>query len=191
MVTMSNIIKVSAISKIQLDQLKESTKAKSFDELISKIMLFLKENNFDLSRDYSNDWHNIIEKSNDKTLKRIEDVIRIIRNIEKDSIVPTSIRVNSIYNNNNAEFKSEVINEVKKDFVIDKPAELDLEKFNIEMAQIKKSRDNYSKELNDIRPLINELFNSIVAKNSLMGGGKLEINISVDRFNEIKNLINK
>lgn len=188
---MSNVVRIESSTKLELDKIKDRYNFKSFGEVIEKITSFINKNDFDISRDYSNDWHNLIEKSNDKTLKRIEDVIRIIRNIEKDSIVPTSIRVNDIYNNSNSQFKNEVINEVKKDFVLDKPAEIDLDKFNIEMAQLKKSRDNYAKELNDIRPLINELFNSITAKTGLMGGGKLEINISVDRYNEIKNMINK
>src|SRR5690606_39923498 len=94
---------------------------------------FIVENKFDLNRNYANDWHNVIEKSNEKSLKRIEDVIRIIRNIEKESVIPIRNQVYDMYHNSDVNFKAEVITEVKKDLEVNSPAEHDLEKYKIEL----------------------------------------------------------
>ena len=112
---MSNIIRIYVSTKLKLDELKENYSIKTFAELVEKMTSFIIDNNFDLNRNYTEDWHNVIEKSNDKTLKRIEDVIRIIRNIEKESVIPIRNQVYDMYHNNDANFKADVIDEVKKD----------------------------------------------------------------------------
>jgi len=64
-------IKIDEILKGRLDVLKTKYVFKSYDETIDNLLTFVQENNFDLTRNYQEDWHNIIEKSNDKSLKRI------------------------------------------------------------------------------------------------------------------------
>jgi len=187
---MSNVVRVDVSTKLKLDQLKESYSIKTFAEVVEKITSFIIENNFDLNRNYTEDWHNVIEKSNDKTLKRIEDVIRIIRNIEKESVIPIRNQVYDMYHNNDANFKADVITEVKKDIEVNSSSETDLDKYKIELAQVKKSRDVYFNELNNLRPLVNEILNSITTKSGLMGS-KVEANISPERLSEVKQLINK
>src|SRR5690554_2031591 len=151
---MSNIIRIDVSTKLKLDQLKANYSIKTFAELVEKMTSFIIDNNFDLNRNYTEDWHNVIEKSNDKTLKRIEDVIRIIRNIEKESVIPIRNQVYDMYHNNDANFKADV------------------------------------NELNNLRPLVNEILNSITTKSGLMGT-KVETNISPERLTELKQLINK
>ena len=183
-------IKIDEILKARLDVLKAKYVFKSYDETIDRLLTFVQQNNFDLTRNYQEDWHNIIEKSNDKSLKRIEDVIRIIRNIEKDSIVPIRTQVYDMYNNSDVNFKNDVIQEVKKDMESNATEKLDVEKYKIELAQLKKSRDVYFNELNNLRPLINELLNSLTIKNGIMGS-KIEIAITPERLTELKQQINK
>lgn len=183
-------IKIDEILKGRLDVLKTKYVFKSYDETIDRLLTFVQENNFDLSRNYKEDWHNIIEKTNEKSLKRIEDVIRIIRNIEKDSIIPTRIQVYDIYNNSDVNFKNDVIQEVKKDLDTNSNETLDVEKYKIELAQLKKSRDVYFNELNNLRPLINELLNSLTIKSGIMGS-KIEVTITPERLSELKQKINK
>ena len=187
---MSNIVRIDVSTKLKLDQLKENYSIKTFAELVEKMTSFIIDNNFDLNRNYTEDWHNVIEKSNDKTLKRIEDVIRIIRNIEKESVIPIRNQVYDMYHNNDANFKADVIDEVKKDIEVNSSTETDIEKYKIELAQIKKSRDLYFNELNNLRPLVNEILNSLSTKSGLMGS-KVEATISPERLNELKQLINK
>src|SRR5690606_6469950 len=172
------------------DQLKANYSIKTFAELVEKMTSFIIDNKFDLNRNYTEDWHNVIEKSNEKSLKRIEDVIRIIRNIEKESVIPIRNQVYDMYHNSDVNFKAEVITEVKKDLEVNSPAEHDLEKFKIELAQVKKSRDLYFNELNNLRPLVNELLNSLTTKSGLMGS-KVETTLAPERLNELKQLINK
>src|SRR5690606_24313700 len=93
---MSNIIRIDVSTKLKLNQLKAYYSIKTFAELVQKMTSFIIDNKFDLNRNYTEDWHNVIEKSNDKTLKRIEDVIRIIRNIEKESVIPIRNQVYDI-----------------------------------------------------------------------------------------------
>lgn len=183
-------IKIDEILKARLDVLKTKYVFKSYDETIDRLLTFVQQNNFDLTRNYQEDWHNIIEKSNEKSLKRIEDVIRIIRNIEKDSIVPIRTQVYDMYNNSDVNFKNDVIQEVKKDMESNTTEKLDVEKYKIELAQLKKSRDVYFNELNNLRPLINELLNSLTIKNGIMGS-KIEIAITPERLTELKQQINK
>ena len=183
-------IKIDEILKARLDVLKTKYVFKSYDETIDRLLTFVQQNNFDLTRNYQEDWHNIIEKSNEKSLKRIEDVIRIIRNIEKDSIVPIRTQVYDMYNNSDVNFKNDVIHEVKKDMESNTTEKLDVEKYKIELAQLKKSRDVYFNELNNLRPLINELLNSLTIKNGIMGS-KIEIAITPERLTELKQQINK
>ena len=183
-------IKIDEILKARLDVLKTKYVFKSYDETIDRLLTFVQQNNFDLTRNYQEDWHNIIEKSNDKSLKRIEDVIRIIRNIEKDSILPIRTQVYDMYNNSDVNFKNDVIHEVKKDMESNTTEKLDVEKYKIELAQLKKSRDVYFNELNNLRPLINELLNSLTIKNGIMGS-KIEIAITPERLTELKQQINK
>lgn len=183
-------IKIDEILKARLDVLKTKYVFKSYDETIDRLLTFVQQNNFDLTRNYQEDWHNIIEKSNEKSLKRIEDVIRIIRNIEKDSIVPIRTQVYDMYNNSDVNFKNDVIQEVKKDMESNATEKLDVEKYKIELAQLKKSRDVYFNELNNLRPLINELLNSLTIKNGIMGS-KIEIAITPERLTELKQQINK
>lgn len=183
-------IKIDEILKARLDVLKAKYVFKSYDETIDRLLTFVQQNNFDLTRNYQEDWHNIIEKSNDKSLKRIEDVIRIIRNIEKDSILPIRTQVYDMYNNSDVNFKNDVIQEVKKDMESNATEKLDVEKYKIELAQLKKSRDVYFNELNNLRPLINELLNSLTIKNGIMGS-KIEVAITPERLTELKQQINK
>jgi len=183
-------IKIDEILKARLDVLKTKYVFKSYDETIDRLLTFVQQNNFDLTRNYHEDWHNIIEKSNEKSLKRIEDVIRIIRNIEKDSILPIRTQVYDMYNNSDVNFKNDVIQEVKKDMESNTTEKLDVEKYKIELAQLKKSRDVYFNELNNLRPLINELLNSLTIKNGIMGS-KIEIAITPERLTELKQQINK
>lgn len=183
-------IKIDEILKARLDVLKTKYVFKSYDETIDRLLTFVQQNNFDLTRNYQEDWHNIIEKSNEKSLKRIEDVIRIIRNIEKDSILPIRTQVYDMYNNSDVNFKNDVIHEVKKDMESNTTEKLDVEKYKIELAQLKKSRDVYFNELNNLRPLINELLNSLTIKNGIMGS-KIEIAITPERLMELKQQINK
>ena len=183
-------IKIDEILKARLDVLKTKYVFKSYDETIDRLLTFVQQNNFDLTRNYQEDWHNIIEKSNEKSLKRIEDVIRIIRNIEKDSILPIRTQVYDMYNNSDVNFKNDVIQEVKKDMESNATEKLDVEKYKIELAQLKKSRDVYFNELNNLRPLINELLNSLTIKNGIMGS-KIEIAITPERLTELKQQINK
>ena len=183
-------IKIDEILKARLDVLKAKYVFKSYDETIDRLLTFVQQNNFDLTRNYQEDWHNIIEKSNEKSLKRIEDVIRIIRNIEKDSILPIRTQVYDMYNNSDVNFKNDVIQEVKKDMESNATEKLDVEKYKIELAQLKKSRDVYFNELNNLRPLINELLNSLTIKNGIMGS-KIEIAITPERLLELKQQINK
>ena len=183
-------IKIDEILKARLDVLKAKYVFKSYDETIDRLLTFVQQNNFDLTRNYQEDWHNIIEKSNEKSLKRIEDVIRIIRNIEKDSILPIRTQVYDMYNNSDVNFKNDVIQEVKKDMESNATEKLDVEKYKIELAQLKKSRDVYFNELNNLRPLINELLNSLTIKNGIMGS-KIEIAITPERLTELKQQINK
>lgn len=183
-------IKIDEILKARLDVLKTKYVFKSYDETIDRLLTFVQQNNFDLTRNYQEDWHNIIEKSNEKSLKRIEDVIRIIRNIEKDSIVPIRTQVYDMYNNSDVNFKNDVIQEVKKDMESNATEKIDVEKYKIELAQLKKSRDVYFNELNNLRPLINELLNSLTIKNGIMGS-KIEIAITPERLTELKQQINK
>lgn len=183
-------IKIDEILKARLDVLKTKYVFKSYDETIDRLLTFVQQNNFDLTRNYQEDWHNIIEKSNEKSLKRIEDVIRIIRNIEKDSIIPIRTQVYDMYNNSDVNFKNDVIQEVKKDMESNTTEKLDVEKYKIELAQLKKSRDVYFNELNNLRPLINELLNSLTIKNGIMGS-KIEIAITPERLTELKQQINK
>ena len=183
-------IKIDEILKARLDVLKIKYVFKSYDETIDRLLTFVQQNNFDLTRNYQEDWHNIIEKSNEKSLKRIEDVIRIIRNIEKDSIVPIRTQVYDMYNNSDVNFKNDVIQEVKKDMESNTAEKLDVEKYKIELAQLKKSRDVYFNELNNLRPLINELLNSLTIKNGIMGY-KIEIAITPERLTELKQQINR
>ena len=183
-------IKIDEILKARLDVLKTKYVFKSYDETIDRLLTFVQQNNFDLTRNYQEDWHNIIEKSNEKSLKRIEDVIRIIRNIEKDSILPIRTQVYDMYNNSDVNFKNDVIQEVKKDMESNATEKIDVEKYKIELAQLKKSRDVYFNELNNLRPLINELLNSLTIKNGIMGS-KIEIAITPERLTELKQQINK
>ena len=183
-------IKIDEILKARLDVLKAKYVFKSYDETIDRLLTFVQQNNFDLTRNYQEDWHNIIEKSNEKSLKRIEDVIRIIRNIEKDSILPIRTQVYDMYNNSDVNFKNDVIQEVKKDMESNATEKIDVEKYKIELAQLKKSRDVYFNELNNLRPLINELLNSLTIKNGIMGS-KIEIAITPERLTELKQQINK
>ncbi|MDN3709744.1 hypothetical protein QW060_22625 [Myroides ceti] len=44
-----------------------------------------------------------------------------------------------MYHNSDVNFKAEVITEVKKDLEVNSPAEQDLEKYKIELAQVKKA----------------------------------------------------
>lgn len=187
---MSNVVRIDVLTKLELDKIKDKYNFKSFSEVIEKVTSFINQNNFDLTRNYQEDWHNIIEKSNEKSLKRIEDVIRIIRNIEKDSILPIRTQVYDMYNNSDVNFKNDVIQEVKKDMESNATEKLDVEKFKIELAQLKKSRDVYFNELNNLRPLINELLNSLTIKNGIMGS-KIEIAITPERLTELKQQINK
>lgn len=187
---MSNVLRVDVSTKLKLDRLKEDYNIKTFAEVVEKMTSFIVENKFDLNRNYADDWHNVIEKSNEKSLKRIEDVIRIIRNIEKESVIPIRNQVYDMYHNSDVNFKAEVITEVKKDLEVNSPAEQDLEKYKIELAQVKKSRDLYFNELNNLRPLVNELLNSLTTKSGLMGS-KVEATIAPERLNELKQLINK
>ena len=187
---MSNVIRIDSQTKLELGKIKEKYELKSFSELIKKITYFINQNNFDLNRNYEEDWHFVIEKSSDKSLKRIEDVIRIIRNIEKDSIIPIRTQVYDMYNNNDVNFKNDVIQEVKHDLNLNSSEKLDVEKYKIEMAQLKKSRDVYFNELNNLRPLVNEILNAMTLKNGILGA-KIEINMTPERLNELRILINK
>ena len=95
-----------------------------------------------------------------------------------------------MYNNSDVNFKNDVIQEVKKDMESNTTEKLDVEKYKIELAQLKKSRDVYFNELNNLRPLINELLNSLTIKNGIMGS-KIEIAITPERLTELKQQINK
>src|SRR5690606_5918395 len=110
--------------------------------------------------------------------------IRIIRNIEKESVIPIRNQVYDMYHHNDANFKADVIDEVKKDIEVNSSTETDIEKYKIELAQVKNSRDLYFNELNNLRPLVNEILNSISTKSGLMGR-KVETNIGPERLTAI------
>lgn len=205
---MSNAIKISESVKKRLSIVKEDLKLKSYDDTLVKILDFIKNNNFDLSRNYSDDWHSIIENSNQKTLKRFDDVIKIIRNIENNILVPNfnlTTEMNAIMNN---QMQDEIIQEIKSDLLnngikfkeksekeileSEKENELkkEIENLKLKLQKTTESKNYYSEQLSNIRPLINELTQSISFKVGMMGS-KAEIKLTPERFNDIVKQINK
>lgn len=182
-------LRIDDLTKKHLDGIKQAYSKKSYNDTIYFLIDFVSKNQLDLEKNYLADMNNILEVNHAKTLKRIEDIVKIIRNIEKDTLVPTSIRVKSIYDNSSKEFHESVLNELKSE--IDVTTSEKTIKLEESLKKVTESKDQYLKELNAIRPLVNELLNSISSESGFLKGNELKISMKSERFKEIQVLLNK
>lgn len=180
-------LRIDSLTKKGLDEIKESLSHKSYNETIYSLIHFVNKNQFDIQADYTDNIMNFFEIRNNKVQKRMEDLITILRNIERNSIVPTSKNVIEIRDNYN---KLLEVNQ-KENFVnsIDKKSEKELEQLKNDNLKLKKQLEILNEKIQNHFILSNEITTSITKEANFLNSNQLKISLKAERFNEICELI--